>query len=98
MVEASPTPLPSTTLSAGHVLDEDHWHTSDELAEAYQLLKSWYHQDVLDKQAIEAAVMDTEAAVMAATPLSEVPATPVPPLCGTQTTLRSLSIAQSMPN
>jgi len=87
-----------TFSSAGHVLDEDHWHTSDELAEAYQLLKSWYHQDVLDKQAIEAAVMDTEAAVMAATPLSEVPATPVPPLCGTQTTLRSLSIAQSMPN
>jgi len=87
-----------TFSSAGHVLDEDHWHTSDELAEAYQLLKSWYHQDLLDKEAIEAAVMDREAAATAATPLSKVPAIPTPPLCRTQTTLRSLFMAESMPN
>ena len=26
---------------AGHVLDDEHWHTKDDLAEAQQCLKSW---------------------------------------------------------
>lgn len=31
----------------------------DKLAEAYQLLTSWYHQGLLDKEAIKAEILDT---------------------------------------
>lgn len=32
---------------AGHVLDEEHWHTHAELGEANQCLKSWFDQDMV---------------------------------------------------
>lgn len=32
---------------AGHVLDEEHWHTRAELGEANQCLKSWFGQDMV---------------------------------------------------
>ena len=31
---------------AGSVLDEEHWHTLDELAQAQQCLKSSYYEDI----------------------------------------------------
>lgn len=31
---------------AGHVLDEDHFNTLDDLAEAYQYLKSAYSENI----------------------------------------------------
>ncbi|TKA54703.1 hypothetical protein B0A49_13065 [Cryomyces minteri] len=34
---------------AGHVLNEERFNTLDDLAEAYQCLKSWYEQDLVDE-------------------------------------------------
>jgi hypothetical protein len=43
---------------AGHVLNEGHWHTRSDLAEATQCLKSWFEQDMLKA--------DTAVAIMQA--------------------------------
>jgi len=41
-----------TFSKAGHVLNDERWHTSNSLAEAYQCLKSWCEQDLVVMRAL----------------------------------------------
>ena len=80
---------------AGHVLNEERWHTGDELAESVQLLKSWYDQELLDNAGTAGAVRTVASPV---TPPATVGVTTSPPSSPRQRSLRNTVAAQSKPN